>query len=375
MPSTAAPVALIDLEALADNYRILCAHAKPAKVGAAVKANAYGLGLEAVARTLFQSGCRVFFTAHVGEALTLRSVLPQATIAVLHGLMPAEFGDAIAASIIPVINHLGALDAWRLYARRRGEALPAFVHLDTGMNRLGLSRQESEILAEEPARLEGIAVTAWLSHLACADDAEHPKTLEQLHAFQTILKRLPMAPASLANSAGIFRGQDYLFDLVRPGAALYGINPIPGQPNPMREVVTLRAPILQVRKVDASMTVGYGATHVMPRSGVVATVALGYADGFHRSLGNKAVGKLGEHLVPVIGRVSMDLVTLDVSALPDGAVYPGAMVEFIGPHNPLDQIAAAAGTIGYEILTGLGSRIERVYRPSESVGARPSTRC
>jgi len=370
MPSPTAPVALIDLEALADNYRILCERAKPAKVGAAVKANAYGVGLAPVARILFESGCRTFFTAHFEEALTLRTVLPQAIIAVLHGLTPPAFGEAIAARIVPVINTLEALEAWQRCARRRGEALLAFIHLDTGMNRLGLAPPEGEILAAEPARLDGITVSAWLSHLACADDAEHPKTTAQLHAFQAILKKLPAAPVSLANSSGIFRGQDYLFDLVRPGAALYGINPTPPLPNPMRAVVTLRAPILQVRGVDAPMTVGYGATHVIPKKGRVATVALGYADGFLRSLGNKGRGKIGDHLVPVIGRVSMDLVTLDVSALPDGAVYPGSMVEFIGPHYTLDQLAADAGTIGYEILTGLGSRIERVYRFTEPREAR-----
>jgi alanine racemase len=369
MASTAAPVALIDLAALADNYRILRERAKPAQVGAAVKANAYGLGLEPVTRALFQSGCRTFFTAHVGEALSLRETLPQATIAVLHGLTPSEFAEAIAADIIPVINHLGALEAWQRCALQRSHALPAFVHLDTGMNRLGLSLPEVRILAAEPSRLDGIALKAWLSHLACADDAEHPKTTEQLHTFQAILQKLPVAPASLANSSGIFRGRDYLFDLVRPGAALSGINPTPAEPNPMRGVLTLRAPILQVRGVDAHMTVGYGATHVVPKDSRVATVALGYADGFHRSLGNKGQGKIGEHLVPVIGHISMDLVTLDVSALPEGAAYPGAMVEFIGPHRTLDQIAAEAGTIGYEILTGLGSRIQRVYRPAEPAGA------
>ncbi len=369
MPSPAAPVALIDLGALADNYRILCERASPAKVGAAVKANAYGLGLAPVAIILFESGCRTFFTAHFEEALMLRSVLPQATIAALHGLTPPEFADAIAARIVPVINHLEALEAWQRCARQRSEALPAFVHLDTGMNRLGLPLKEAELLATEPGRLDGIAVRAWLSHLACAGDAEHPKTVEQLHAFQAILRKLPAAPVSLANSAGIFRGGDYLFDLVRPGAALYGINPTPPLPNPMHAVVSLRAPILQVRDVDALMTVGYGATHVVPKQGRVATVALGYGDGFLRRFGNKAQGKIGDSLVPVIGRVSMDLVTLDVSALPEGAVYPGVMVEFIGPHYTLDQLAADAGTIGYEILTGLGPRIERVYRPAPPVKA------
>jgi alanine racemase len=374
MSRTAAPVALIDLQALADNYRILCERARPATVGAAVKANAYGLGLRRVAETLFEHGCRVFFTAHFGEACALRTALPRATIAVLHGLAPHECADAIARRITPVINDLGALQAWQSSARQRGTALPAFVHLDTGMNRLGLSPEEQDILTEEPGRLDGIDVQAWLSHLACADEADHPKTPEQLRTFRAILNRLPAAPVSLANSSGIFRGALYHFDLVRPGAALYGINPTPERTNPMRKVVTLRAPIVQIRDVDAPMTVGYGAAHAMARKGRIAAVALGYADGYRRSLGNKGRAWIGTHAVPLVGRVSMDLVTLDVSSVPDGVAHPGAMVEFIGPHHTVDEMAAEAGTIGYEILTGLGPRIERIYTSAEtaSAAARPA---
>jgi alanine racemase len=364
MARSGSPFALIDLAALADNYRILCERARPAAVAAAIKADAYGLGLRAVAQTLFDSGCRAFFVAHFGEALDVRAALPHAVIAVLHGFGPAEFDEALAQNIIPVVNHLEALEQWRGCARHQGHELPAFVHLDTGMNRLGLSPREQERLAADPSKLEGIAVRAWMSHLACADEADHPKTAEQLEAFEAILKKLPKAPASLANSAGIFLGRDYLFDLVRPGAALYGINPMPGRPNPMRGVVTLRAPILQVRRVDPTMTVGYGATHVFPRHGRVAAVALGYADGYPRSLANKAEAKIGDHLVPVIGRVSMDLVTIDISGVPDSVGHPGAMVEFIGPELSIDRVAGYAGTIGYELLTGLGSRIERVYTPA-----------
>src|SRR5262245_10631537 len=278
MSRCAGPVALVDLPALAENYRLLCERARPATVGAAVKANAYGLGLGPVARALFQSGCRVFFVAHFGEALALRDTLPQATIAALHGLRPEEFAEAIDRRIIPVVNDLPALKAWQGWARRRAAELSAFIHLDTGMNRLGLSPEEQARLVSDPGGLDGIAVRAWMSHLACADEPDHPKTSEQRQAFQAILARLPRAPASLANSSGIFLGRDYRFDLVRPGAALYGINPTPDRPNPMRGVVTLRAPIVQVRCVDATTTVGYGATHITARQARIATVALGYAD-------------------------------------------------------------------------------------------------
>jgi alanine racemase len=364
MTRAAGPHALIDLQALAENYRVLCARARPAVVGAAVKANAYGLGLVPVARTLFAGGCRTFFVAYLGEALALRAALPHATIAVLHGLEPGEFAEARARRIIPVINRLETLGAWRSRARQSGAALPAFVHLDTGMNRLGLSPEEQDRLAADPGLLDGLAIRGWISHLACSDEAHHPKTPEQLSAFRAILKRLPPAPASLATSSGIFRGPEYLLDLVRPGAALYGINPTPDRPNPMRAVVTLCAPILQVRPVDTAMTVGYGATHVLPGRGRVATVALGYADGYPRSLGGRGQAVIGDHRVPVIGRISMDLVTLDVTAVPDEVAHPGAMVEFIGPHAPVDEVATAAGTIGYEILTALGPRVARVYTPA-----------
>lgn len=356
------PVALVDLRALAANYRLLRERARPAAVGAAVKANAYGLGLEPVARTLAAAGCRTFFAAQLDEALALRAALPDVTVAVLHGLTPGEIGEAIARRIVPVINDLGGLEAWR--ARARGEPLPAFVHLDTGMSRLGLPAAEQDRLAAEPARLDGVAILAWMSHLACADDTEHPKTPQQLATFRAILGRLPAAPASLANSCGIFWGQNYVFDLVRPGAALYGINPTPGRVNPMRDVVTVSAPILQVRDVDAPATVGYGATHTVRGKARIATIALGYADGYHRSLGGKGHARIGPHLAPLVGRVSMDLLTLDVSAVPEAVARPGAMVDVIGPHRPVDAVAADAGTIGYEILTDLGPRIRRVYAPA-----------
>jgi len=361
MPQINAPVASVDLRALVANYRILCDRARPAGIVAAVKANAYGLGMAPVAQTLFRHGCRGFFTAYFDEALALRAALPWATVAVLHGLAPSQLDEALARGIVPVINDLGALEAWQACARRRGEQLAAFVHLDTGMNRLGLAPREQEILVAEPTRLDGVAIAAWMSHLACADQADHPKNPQQRAAFAALLARLPKAPASLANSSGIFLGHEYVFDLARPGAALYGINPTPERANPMQDVVTLRAPILQVRSITATMTVGYGATYAAAGPTRVATLAFGYADGWHRVLGNTGHARLGDYLTPLIGRVAMDLVAVDVTAVPEAVAHPGAMVELIGSHRSVDQVAADAGTIGYEILTSLGPRIARVY--------------
>lgn len=356
-----APVASIDLRALAANYRILHDVARPARVAAAVKANAYGLGLQPVVETLASEGCDTFFTAHFDEGLALRAILPRTTVAVLHGLAASEIDEAIARDVLPVINDLGLLESWQRRARDAGRPLPAIVHVDTGMNRLGLSVREQQTLVREPERLDGIELVAWMSHLACADHADHPKNAEQLDAFTSLLRVLPAAPASLANSSGIFLGGAYHLDLVRPGAALFGVNPTPGSVNPMHAVVTLRAPILRVHEVSAPMTVGYGGEFTASGPTRVASLALGYADGWLRALGNKGNARLGEHAVPLVGRVSMDLVTVDVSSVPESLAYPGAMVELIGPHRTIDQVAADAGTIGYEILTALGERVARVY--------------
>ncbi len=246
-------------------------------------------------------------------------------------------------------------------ARATGRALPAAIHIDTGMNRLGLPAPEADVLATEPDRLIGIDVRLVMSHLACADEPDHPLNSEQLTAFTAARTQLPTAPASLANSSGIFLGTPYHFDLVRPGAALYGVNPTPGRTNPMRQVIRLQGKILQVREIDAPRTVGYGATHRAAGSTRVATVAVGYADGFLRSLSNRGSARIGGQQVSLIGRVSMDLSTFDVTRVPREAAHPGALIDLIGADLSIDDVADAAGTIGYEILTALGHRYHRVY--------------
>jgi alanine racemase len=236
------------------------------------------------------------------------------------------------------------------------------------MSRLGLPEDELETLASEPERLDGIELALVMSHLACADEPGHPLNAEQLARFSAARARLPTAMASFANSSGIFLGAEYHFDLGRPGVALYGINPTPGRPNPMRQVVRLQGKILQVREIDAPRTVGYGATHRAAGPTRVATVAVGYADGYLRSLSNRGSAWLGNQRVPVVGRVSMDLITLDVTGASPDSAHPGAFVDLIGPElsaDPeltVDDVAAAAGTIGYEILTALGQRYHRIYQ-------------
>jgi len=366
MPAEAGGTAVVtvDLNALVANWRSLRERVAPATCAAVLKADAYGLGAGPVGHALADAGCRHFFVAHLDEAIRLRGHLPQASIASLGGLPPRTEEAFREHRIVPVLNDLSEIARWNSFSRRskHPQPLPALIHLDTGMNRLGLGLDERATLLGAPERLAGLTVWAWISHLACADQVHHPLSNAQLGRFRLALAALPSAPASLANSSGIFRGPQYHFQLVRPGAALYGINPTPESTNPMRPVVRLDAPVLQVRTVDSPMTVGYGASHSVTRKGKIATLSIGYADGFQRVLGDgRARLWLGGRPVTVIGRVSMDLVSIDVSHLPEQAVAPGTLVEVIGPSRTVDQAAEEVGTIGYEILTSLAARLTRRY--------------
>jgi len=350
-------VLTVDLGAVADNWRLLRDRVAPGAAAGVVKADAYGLGAAAVGRALLAAGCRHFFVAHLEEGLALRAALgPGPMIAVLNGFAPGE--DA-GAGLLPVLNGLPDLAAWTAAARAAGRQLPGLLHVDTGMARLGLAAAEVAALAADPALLAGIDLRFVMTHLACADAPEHPLNAQQASRFAQIRARLPAAPSSLANSSGSFLGPEFASDLARPGCALYGINPTPGGANPMRQVVTLVAPVLQVRDIPAGATVGYGASWTAARASRIATVAAGYADGYLRALSGRAVGILAGRPVPLVGRVSMDLITFDVTDVPQ--VAPGDRVQLIGPGNTPDEVAARAGTIGYEILTSLGARYAREY--------------
>jgi alanine racemase len=256
------------------------------------------------------------------------------------------------------LNDLGQVAQWSKECATNG-AHPSILHLDTGMCRLGLPPEEQQTLFNDPQRLDGLSLTCIMSHLACADTPDHPLNRQQQVDFAAAIKRLPKVDASLAASSGIFLGPDWHFDMVRPGVSLYGVAPTPGEPNPMAPVVKLSGKIIQIRHVDAPQTVGYGATHRFTGPTRVATVAAGYADGYLRSLSGRASASIGGVTVPVVGRVSMDLITLDISNAP--AAQPGDMIDLIGPHFDVDAAADAAGTIGYEILTSLGRRYQRHY--------------
>ena len=355
----------IDLAAIQENYRILTERLGGIECAAVVKADGYGLGAAKVAPALAAAGARQFFVAKLDEAIALRQILaeacPEATIHVLNGLAPDCEQDFLDHELRPVLNSLGEIEAWARRAAVEGRALPAALHIDSGMCRLGLPSDELDRLAAEHERLSGIDLRLVISHLACADEAGHPMSARQLADFRAALGRLPATPASLANSSGIFLGADYHFDLGRPGVALYGVNPTPTAPSPMRQVVRLQAKILQVREIDAPQSVGYGAAHRVVGPTRVATLGVGYADGYLRSLSQRGSAFIAGQEVAVIGRVSMDLITLDVTTLPPEQARPGSLVDLLDPERGLDRLAEEAGTIGYEILTALGRRYHRVY--------------
>ncbi|MDD3445177.1 MAG: alanine racemase [Zavarzinia sp.] len=354
---------IIDLDAIAENWRRMAALAAPARAGAAVKGDGYGLGAAKVAPALHAAGCRTFFVAHLGEALALRPLLSRdAAIFVLHGIPPGCAGEFTGAGITPVLNSLGDVAVWAAAARDAGRKLPAALHVDTGMCRMGLPEDEIALLAADPTLLDGIELSFVMSHLACADDRANPMTARQRERLIETAARIHHRGAlALANSAGVLWGADYHFDLVRPGIALYGGNPIPGEPCPVLPVVRLEAGILQVRDIDRPESVGYGAVHKVERPTRVATVAVGYADGYLRAAGNRGHALVAGREVAILGRISMDLMTIDVTDVPPDTCRPGMPVTLIGDALTIDRVAATMDTVSYELLTRLGRRFARHY--------------
>lgn len=352
----------IDLDAIAANYRLIARRVGPAEVGAVVKANAYGLGATEVAQVLYKAGCRLFFVAHLGEALALRSVVPDETrLVVLNGLPTGAEAACAKAAVIPVLNSTEQAFRWADTARHGGTRLPAALQLDSGMGRLGMVVEDLASLAADTGFHAAVDIAMIMSHLACADTPEHPANAAQLACFQTASRLFPGVPHSLANSGGAFLPPDFHADIVRAGIALYGGSPNRGGPNPMQPVVGLEGRIIQIRTVAAGSGVGYGHSHYCERESRIATVGVGYADGLPRSLGNRGAVWHGGERLPIVGRVSMDSITVDVTTPPADRIRAGDWVELIGPHQSIDRFADDAGTISYEMLTSLGARYDRSY--------------
>ena len=356
----------IDLAAIVANWQTLARQLITVECAAVVKANAYGLGLKPVVTALARAGCKTFFVADVAEARTVRASARAATIYVLHGFTLECADRFVELDARPVINSMTELAEWDTFVADRAWQGGAALHVDTGMNRLGVSLAEAVALAPR-AQTQNHGISLLLSHLACADIAEHPLNARQLQLFRELRTLYSGVPASLANSSGIFLGDTMHFDLARPGAALYGVNPTPGRPNPMKSVVDLTGRIVQIRNVARDQTIGYGATWTARRNCRIAVVALGYADGLLRAGSASDEHPGGSAIVagkkcPIVGRISMDLITLDISDIADSAVRRGDFATLIGGELSIDEVAAAAGTIGYEILTRLGPRCHLIYQ-------------
>src|SRR5438132_3364253 len=365
-PTEASGILTIDLGAVAANWKTLASMTVPVECAAVVKGNGYGCGLEPVTRTLSRAGCSTFFVADVGEGRRVRAIAPDAVIYVLNGVMPGSAQAFAADYLRPVISSTTELAEWDAFVATRNWRGGAALHVDTGMNRLGITVDEAVAIAPR-MQSENHGFTLLMSHLACAEIPDHPMNDRQIRLFREIRLLYRGVPSSLANSSGIFLGGSAYCDLVRPGVALYGANPTPGKKSLMRPVVDLKGRIIQVRPVNKGETVGYGAAFAAARPSRIAVVAVGYADGFLRSA-SAARGKPAAEVIvagkrcPIAGRVSMDLLAVDVTDLAEGAARRGDLATLIGDGISVDELAAGMGTIGYEVLTNLGQRYHRVYK-------------
>lgn len=366
-----APVRItIDLGALADNWREMARRSGKAATAAVVKADAYGLGLEDCGTALYEAGARDFFVAAVQEGVTLRVYAPEARIYVLSGIWPGQEALFYEHGLVPVIASEEQLAFWMSVTSEHGDH-PCALHVDTGFNRLGLPLEEAIAFADDVSRPASFSPVLILSHLHSGDAPASPLNRQQLEAFQRVAAAYEGIPSTLAASAGVFLGPEYHFDLTRPGIAVYGGESVNGA-KPLKPVAKAEARIIQIREAIAGSTVSYGATHQLSRNSRLAIASVGYADGYLRSLSGSGVpiraggtsgafGYIAGHRVPVIGRVTMDLTIFDITDVPPSAIRAGDYVELFGPNMPLDDVARAAGTIGYEMLTGLGLRYERRY--------------
>ncbi|EJL27166.1 alanine racemase [Caulobacter sp. AP07] len=357
---TETSVLTLDLDALTSNHAVLKAQAGGAEIAPAVKADGYGLGAALVAARLWEEGARSFYVARLSEGLALRRALGDraATIYLLDGVTPGSAPAIEAAGLTPVLNSLPQIEAWNSHAR--GRVLDAALHIDTGMNRLGLRPEEAVVLTGAMDRLGHVNIDLVISHLACASEPDHPLNARQLARFTETAALFPDARRSLANSGGIFMGEAYRFDQARPGISLYGGGPLDVPDARIKAVATLEAPILQVRVVPRGESIGYGATFTASQTTRVAILAVGYADGLPRAAHPRGAVWFDGARRPLLGRVSMDLTAVDVTDC--DAARPGAMMQVIGPDLPVDDAAAAAGTTAYELLTRIAPRARRVVR-------------
>jgi len=353
---------VIDVDAIVSNYQTLRSKLTKAYCAATLKANAYGLGIKKIAPALDKAGCQTFFVATLDEAVELRKILNsnRKSILVLNGFLAGTGSIFKQYNITPVLNNFGQLEKWADFNATLEDRQKAALHLDTGMNRFGLDNKDIARLMKNPQILIKANIYMLLSHLACSDEPKNTMNNRQLLEFNSLIRRLPRLTASLANSGGIYLGKKFHFDLVRPGLALYGS--VPGHlQNNLANCISLYGRVLQIREVDKGQLVGYGGTYKITKRSRIATIGVGYADGYQRSLsGLSTVFHYGTPL-PIVGRISMDSITVDISSLPGNKLEEGNFVELLGKNFTIDQAASLAQTVPYEMITGLGRRHYRSY--------------
>ena len=349
----------INLQNIQKNYFLMKHFSEPAVVSVVLKANAYGLGLYPIAEALVQVGVNDYFVSTLEEGMTVRRAVPKAHIYILNGVFKGTENVFEEHHLIPVLLSLEQIQLWRNYAASLQKKLPAILQVNIGMGRFGLSFEEAQRLSADD--FKGISLRYILGHLSSASLSTHPHNMQELKAFQDFYAVFPNTPATLANSPGILLGSSYHFDMTRIGIALYGGAPLEDQPNPLYPVLSLKARVLQVRSLQKGMTVGYDGTYIMPKDGRIATVNVGFADGFLRALSNKGYGKVGPFKVPIAGRISMDWMSFDVSDVPEEIMHPGALITLLDDELTIDAVASMAQTTSYDLISGLGSRLHRVY--------------
>jgi alanine racemase len=369
----------VNLTALTDNWKDMARRSGKARAAAVVKADAYGTGIEDAGEALYLAGARDFFVATVDEGATLRLYAPEARIFVLSGIWPGTERRFFENDLVPVISSEEQLAFWMAVLADYGD-YPCALHIDTGFNRLGITMDEAIALADDVSRPASFSPVLVMSHLTCGDDHTSPINKQQLESFRRVSAAYEGIDSSLAASGGIFLGSDYHFDVTRPGITIYGGEAVTGMANPMRPVVTAEARVIQVRTVKAGEAVSYGRAMQLTRDSRLAIVSAGYADGYMRSQSSGGVplrqvvpqggqGFIAGRRVPVAGRITMDLTIFDVTDLPENSVRSGDYIELFGRNMPVDDVARAAGTIGYEILTSIGLRHERRYVEDEALTA------
>lgn len=365
LPYSAYSALIVNLKATVSNYQTLSKLASKAECSAVLKADAYGLGAIPIALRLHRAGCRKFFVAYADEAVNLRQAFIQldlkAEIIVLNGLIAGTETIFTDYNITPTLTDLDQINRWQTHSKALGRKLSAALHVDTGMSRTGLPSKELDTLVETPSLLEGIDISLILSQMVYSHEENLIFSAYQRQRFDSALKQLPKAPASLAKSGAIFLGSDYHYQLVRPGIGLHGINPTLGAQNLLTPAVSLWAKVYQVQEISIGQTVGYAQDYKAKLPKRIATLTVGYADGYPWALANKGYVLFGDYKAPLIGRVSMDLLTIDVTDIPESIVYNGTWAQLIGNDITIERIAETAETVPYEILLRLGKRFQRIY--------------